>query len=180
MSSILEQIAYKIHDALGKKSYAESQRDKYKNVMDTVKRKRNNFDLFEQDWEEMKADYDVMEKNPYSAEGKMRTTFEAKEQISRAGMRQLFIILQTGIDNVENNLRIAEGQYEYWKQVAIDEDNNYKEYQAQYFAQQQKEAEEAARAAREAAERAAREAAEREAQEAASVNKPRNSGGRTR
>ena len=43
MASLLERLKYIIEDIFGKKTYAESQRDKYKKVV------RNNLDLIEYD-----------------------------------------------------------------------------------------------------------------------------------
>lgn len=75
MSAWTDRLWYNVKDALGKKSYAESQRDKYKKVIDSINEKLDSMTDFEDMVEIFERDISSMEMNPYSANGNFHWTF---------------------------------------------------------------------------------------------------------
>lgn len=150
MSSLLERLRYTINDIFGKKTYAESQRDKYKKVVSGLEEQLENTGELEDVLQQLTTDYNTMEVNPDSAQGKLSTTFVTKEIINRQGMETLGTDLKNAISEVKNKLEYARGEYDYWCSEAKREDEEMKVYQKQYY-------EEEERIRREEAERRARQ-----------------------
>ena len=69
----------KIEDIFGKKTYAESQRDKYKKVVRNLEKELNKTDNLSDVMAQLATDYNTMEMNPDSAQGKLSDTFVTKE-----------------------------------------------------------------------------------------------------
>lgn len=100
--------------------------------------------------EQLKNDYDTMEVNPDSAQGKLSTTFVTKETENRQAVESLGADFKAAISEVKTKLEFAQGEYEYWCSEAEREDREMKIYQQQYYAEEE-------RLRREEAERRARE-----------------------
>ncbi len=150
MSSLLERLRYTINDILGKKTYAESQRDKYKKVVKRLQEQLEKTGNLDDVLEQLKNDYDTMEVNPDSAQGKLSTTFVTKETENRQAVESLGADFKVTISEVKTKLEFAKGEYEYWCSEAEREDREMKIYQQQYYAEEE-------RLRREEAERRARE-----------------------
>ena len=69
----------KIEDIFGKKTYAESQRDKYKKVVRNLKKELKKTDKLSDVMAQLATDYNIMEMNSDSAQGKLSDTFVTKE-----------------------------------------------------------------------------------------------------
>ena len=69
----------KIEDIFGKKTYAESQRDKYKKVVRNLKKELKKTDNLSDVMAQLATDYNIMEMNSDSAQGKLSDTFVTKE-----------------------------------------------------------------------------------------------------
>ena len=150
MSSLLERLRYTINDIFGKKTYAESQRDKYKKVVKRLQEQLEKTSNLDDVLEQLKNDYDTMEVNPDSAQGKLSTTFVTKETENRQAVESLGSDFKVTISEVKTKLEFAKGEYEYWCSEAEREDREMKIYQQQYYAEEE-------RLRREEAERRARE-----------------------
>jgi len=150
MSSLLERLRYTINDIFGKKTYAESQRDKYKKVVKGLQEQLEKTSNLDDVLEQLKNDYDTMEVNPDSAQGKLSTTFVTKETENRQAVESLGSDFKVTISEVKTKLEFAKGEYEYWCSEAEREDREMKIYQQQYYAEEE-------RLRREEAERRARE-----------------------
>lgn len=150
MSSLLERLRYTINDIFGKKTYAESQRDKYKKVVKGLQEQLEKTGNLDDVLEQLKNDYDTMEVNPDSAQGKLSTTFVTKETENRQAVESLGSDFKVTISEVKTKLEFAKGEYEYWCSEAEREDREMKIYQQQYYAEEE-------RLRREEAERRARE-----------------------
>lgn len=158
MSGLLERLKYMIEDIFGKKTYAESQRDKYKKIADAVQEQLDRTGSLDEVLDQLANDYNIIEVNPDSAQGKLSTTFVEKETANRKAVEALGAALKTGIADVKAKQAFAQGEYEYWRSEAEREDQEMKIYQQQYY-------EEEERLRREAEERRQREEAERRARE---------------
>lgn len=75
MTDLLERLRYTIQDILGKKTYAETQRQKYKRVVDEVNEKLRQMEGLEETIKQLEIDYEYMELNSFSAEGKLSNTY---------------------------------------------------------------------------------------------------------
>ena len=78
MASLLERLKYIIEDIFGKKTYAESQRDKYKKVVRNLEKELKKTDNLSDVMDQLATDYNTMEMNPDSAQGKLSDTFVTK------------------------------------------------------------------------------------------------------
>lgn len=150
MSSLLERLRYTINDIFGNRTYAESQRDKYKKVVKGLQEQLEKTGNLDDVLEQLKNDYDTMEVNPDSAQGKLSTTFVTKETENRQAVESLGADFKAAISEVKTKLEFAQGEYEYWCSEAEREDREMKIYQQQYYAEEE-------RLRREEAERRARE-----------------------
>lgn len=150
MSSLLDRLRYMIEDAFGKKTYAESQRDKYKKVVKGLREQLERTGSLDDVMEQLAYDYDNMEVNPDSAQGKLSTTFVTKETENRRAVEALGADFKSAISEVNGKLEFAQGEYDYWCGEADREDREMKVYQKQYYAEEE-------RIRREEAERRARE-----------------------
>lgn len=75
MTDLLERLRYTIQDILGKKTYAETQMQKYKRVVDEVNEKLRQMEGLEETIKQLEIDYEYMELNSFSAEGKLSNTY---------------------------------------------------------------------------------------------------------
>ena len=150
MSSLLDRLRYTIEDIFGKKTYAELQRDKYKKIVSGLQEQLGKTNYLDDVMEQLKSDYDIMEINPDSAQGKLSTTFVTKETENRQAVEALGANLKLAISEVKRKLEFAQGEQEYWRSEAEREDREMKIYQQQYYAEEE-------RIRREEAERRARE-----------------------
>lgn len=75
MTDLLERLRYTIQDILGKKTYAETQRQKYKRVVDEVNEKLRQMEGLEETIKQLEIDYEYMELNSFSAEGKLSLNY---------------------------------------------------------------------------------------------------------
>lgn len=139
MSGLLDRLWYNFRDAFGKKSYAESQRDKYKKVIDNVNEKLGCMTDFEDAVEILKRDTDNMELNPYSAEGKFDRTYKEKEANHRRATKTLGDTYRQYMEAVQTQLVVAQEKYEYWCSEADREDRKMKEYEKEYYDELEKE-----------------------------------------
>lgn len=146
MSSLLERLRYTIEDIFGKKTYAESQRDKYKKVIDGLEKQLGKTGNLPDVMEQLAADYNTMEINPDSAKGKLSTTFVTKESENRKAVEKLGADFQGIITEVKSKLEFARGEYEYWCAEAKREDAEMKVYQKKYYEEEERERREAAEA----------------------------------
>lgn len=133
MSGLLDRLWYNFKDAFGKKSYAESQRDKYKKVINNVNEKLSCMTGFEDAVEILKRDTDNMELNPYSAEGKFDRTYKEKERNHRRATKALGDTYRQYIAEVKTQLAAAQEKYEYWCSEAEREDREMKQYEKEYY-----------------------------------------------
>ena len=94
MASLLERLKYIIEDIFGKKTYAESQRDKYKKVVRNLEKELKKTDNLSDVMAQLATDYNIMEMNPDSAQGKLSDTFVTKESENREAVEKLGLILK--------------------------------------------------------------------------------------
>ncbi|WP_192848855.1 hypothetical protein [Roseburia sp. 499] len=144
MSSLLERLKYIIDDIFGKKTYAELQRDKYKKVVKGLEEQLGRTEYLEAVLQELKTDYDTMEVNPDSAEGKLSTTFVTKEGENRQAIEALGADFTTTISEVKKKFEYVKGEYQYWCDEAEREDREMKIYQQQYYEEEERIRREAA------------------------------------
>ncbi len=140
---------YIIEDIFGKKTYAESQRDKYKKVVRNLEKELKKTDNLSDVMAQLATDYNTMEMNPDSAQGKLSDTFVTKESENREAVEKLGADFKEIIAEVKSKLEFARDEYNYWCDEAKREDEEMKIYQQQYY-------EEEERLRREAAEEEAR------------------------
>lgn len=138
MSSLLERLGYIINDIFGKKTYAESQRDKYKNVVNRLQKQLEKTGGLEEVLQQLKTDYNTMEINPDSAAGKLSTTYVTKEATNRQSMEAMGTAFQEAISDVRTKLAFAQEEYEYWCGEAEREDREMKIYQRQYYEEEER------------------------------------------
>lgn len=98
----------------GGSTYAEERKKVYKGVIDEVTELLYVTSRLDEQMEELRLDYDAMEKNPDSAEGKLSTTFIEKESISRQDMEALYRDLSMAIAEVKKKLGVAWQQYDFY------------------------------------------------------------------
>ena len=146
MSDVLERLKYIIEDIFGKKTYAETQRDKYKKVVNGLEDQLGKTGNLEDVMQQLATDYNTMEVNPDSAQGKLNTTFVTREEENRRAVEALGADFQSAVSEVKMKLAFARGEYNYWCSEAEREDREMKVYQQKYY-------EEEERLRREAAER---------------------------
>ena len=72
----------KIEDIFGKKTYAESQRDKYKKVVRNLEKELKKTDNLSDVMAQLATDYNIMEMNPDSAHGKLSDTFGTSKPLA--------------------------------------------------------------------------------------------------
>lgn len=95
-------------------TYAEEQKELYKQVIDKVTELLSVTSRLDEQIEVLRVDYNAMEKNPDSAEGKLSTTFIEKESINRQAMESLYRDLSTAITEVKMKLGVAWQQYDFY------------------------------------------------------------------
>lgn len=139
MSSLLDRLWYNVKDALGKKTYAESQRDKYKKVINRVEDQLECMADFETVVEILNRDADNMERNPYSAAGKFERTYKEKEENHREATGTLEDTYRQYIADIKTQLAKAQAEYEYWCSEAEREDREMKVYEEKYYKELEKE-----------------------------------------
>lgn len=139
MSGLLDRLWYNVKDALGKKTYAESQRDKYKKVINKVEDRLECIADFETVAEILNRDADNMERNPYSAEGKFDRTYKEKESNHRKATKALANTYRQSIADIKTQLSAAQAEYEYWCSEAEREDREMKVYEKRYYEELEKE-----------------------------------------
>lgn len=144
MASLLERLKYMIEDIFGKKTYAESQRDKYKKVISGLEKQLGKTENLGDVMEQLATDYNTMEVNPDSAKGKLSTTFVTKESENRKAVEQLGTDFNGVIAEVQSKLEFARGEYSYWCDEAKREDDEMKIYQQQYYEEEERLRKEAA------------------------------------
>lgn len=98
----------------GQSSYAESQKNKYKDVIDAINVQLEHTIYLNEQMEVLRSDYDIMEVNPDSAEGKLSSTYVDREAENRQSMETLYSDYSTAISEVKAKLAEAQSQYEYW------------------------------------------------------------------
>ena len=154
MASLLERLKYIIEDIFGKKTYAESQRDKYKKVVRNLEKELKKTDNLSDVMAQLATDYNTMEMNPDSAQGKLSDTFVTKESENREAVEKLGADFKEIIAEVKSKLEFARDEYNYWCDEAKREDEEMKIYQQQYYEEEERlrreAAEEEARRKREA------------------------------
>ena len=151
MADLLERLRYTIQDILGKKSYAETQMQKYQQVVEGIQEKLKQMEDLEEVIAQIGIDYDYLELNSFSASGKLSSTYEEKESQNRAAVESIEQHYNIGVSYVKSKYQEAQNQYEYWKGEAEREDREMKVYEKQYYEQLelQKRQEEARRRERE-------------------------------
>ena len=95
-------------------SYARNQRNKYKDIIDEINTQFENMAGLDEQAELLRQDYNVMESNSDSVEGKISTTYVDKEELNRQDMEELYDDLVTAITDVTSQLVVVQGEYEYW------------------------------------------------------------------
>ena len=114
MASLLERLKYIIEDIFGKKTYAESQRDKYKKVVRNLEKELKKTDNLSDVMAQLATDYNTMEMNPDSAQGKLSDTFVTKESENREAVEKLGADFKEIIAEVKSKLEFARDEYNYW------------------------------------------------------------------
>ena len=154
MASLLERLKYIIEDIFGKKTYAESQGDKYKKVVRNLEKELKKTDNLSDGMAQLATDFNTMEMNPDSAQGKLSDTFVTKESENREAVEKLGADFKEIIAEVKSKLEFARDEYNYWCDEAKREDDEMKIYQQQYYEEEERlrreAAEEEARRKREA------------------------------
>ena len=107
MASLLERLKYIIEDIFGKKTYAESQRDKYKKVVRNLEKELKKTDNLSDVMAQLATDYNIMEMNPDSAHGKLSDTFVTKESENREAVEKLGADFKEIIAEVKLKLEFA-------------------------------------------------------------------------
>lgn len=138
MSSLLQRLRYMINDAFGKKTHAENQKKKYRDVIKRVEKQIKKTDNLEYMLGELKRDYVRMEVNPDSAQGKLSTTFVTKESVNRKASEKLGSNLKSGISDAKENLALAQEKYDYWCEEVEREDREMKIYQQEYYEEEER------------------------------------------
>lgn len=133
MANSLERLKYTIQDILGKKTYAETQKQKYKRVVDGISEKLKQMEDLEEAIEQLGIDYDYMERNSYSAAGKLSDTYKEKERQNRAAVESIERHYTTSVSSVKAKYQEAQSQYEYWTSEVEREDREMKVYEKQYY-----------------------------------------------
>lgn len=139
MSSLLDRLWYNVKDALGKKTYAESQRDKYKKVINRAEDQLDCMTDFETVVEILNRDADNMELNSYSAAGKFDRIYKEKEENHREATKTLGNTYRQYIADIKTQLAKAQAEYEYWCSEAEREDQEMKVYEKKYYDELKKE-----------------------------------------
>lgn len=129
----LERLIYNIKDAFSKKTYAESQKKKYENMLEKLNETniRAELNMVE---EQLISDYDKLELNSDCAQGKIKNIFVEKEQINRARAKMIIKNCSDALDDITYARATIESKYDYWCQEVIREDNEMKVYQEEYYA----------------------------------------------
>ena len=96
-----------IEDIFGKKTYAESQRDKYKKVVRNLEKELKKTDNLSDVMAQLATDYNIMEMNPDSAQGKLSDTFVTKESENREAVEKLEADFKEIIAEVKLKLEFA-------------------------------------------------------------------------
>ena len=96
-----------IEDIFGKKTYAESQRDKYKKVVRNLEKELKKTDNLSDVMAQLATDYNTMEMNPDSAQGKLSDTFVTKESENREAVEKLGADFKEIIAEVKLKLEFA-------------------------------------------------------------------------
>ena len=138
MASLLERLKYIIEDIFGKKTYAESQRDKYKKVVRNLEKELKKTDNLSDVMAQLATDYNTMEMNPDSAQGKLSDTFVTKESENREAVEKLGADFKEIIAEVKSKLEFARDEYNYWCDEAKREDEEMKIYQQQYYEEEER------------------------------------------
>ena len=107
MASLLERLKYIIEDIFGKKTYAESQRDKYKKVVRNLEKELKKTDNLSDVMAQLATDYNTMEMNPDSAQGKLSDTFVTKESENCEAVEKLGADFKEIIAEVKLKLEFA-------------------------------------------------------------------------
>ena len=97
----------KIEDIFGKKTYAESQRDKYKKVVRNLEKELKKTDNLSDVMAQLATDYNIMEMNSDSAQGKLSDTFVTKESENCEAVEKLGADFKEIIAEVELKLEFA-------------------------------------------------------------------------
>ena len=97
----------KIEDIFGKKTYAESQRDKYKKVVRNLEKELKKTDNLSDVMDQLATDFNTMEMNPDSAQGKLSDTFVTKESENREAVEKLGADFKEIIAEVKLKLEFA-------------------------------------------------------------------------
>ena len=139
MSSLLDRLWYNVKDALGRKTYAESQRDKYKKAINRVEEQLDCMADFEIVVEILNRDADNMELNPYSAAGKFDRIYKEKEENHREATKTLGNTYWQYIADIKTQFAKAQAEYEYWCSEAEREDEEMKVYEKKYYDELKKE-----------------------------------------
>ena len=106
MASLLERLKYIIEDIFGKKTYAESQRDKYKKVVRNLEKELKKTDNLSDVMAQLATDYNTMEMNPDSVQGKLSDTFVTKESENREAVEKLGADFKEIIAEVKSKLEL--------------------------------------------------------------------------
>lgn len=142
MASLLERLKYIIEDIFGKKTYAESQRDKYKKVVRNLEKELKKTDNLSDVMAQLATDYNIMEMNSDSAQGKLSDTFVTKESENCEGnceaVEKLGADFKEIIAEVKSKLEFARDEYNYWCDEAKREDEEMKIYQQQYYEEEER------------------------------------------
>ncbi len=138
MASLLERLKYIIEDIFGKKTYAESQRDKYKKVVRNLEKELKKTDNLSDVMAQLATDYNTMEMNPDSAQGKLSDTFVTKESENREAVEKMGADFKEIIAEVKSKLEFARDEYNYWCDEAKREDEEMKIYQQQYYEEEER------------------------------------------
>lgn len=151
MTDLLERLQYTIQDILGKKTYAETQMQKYRRVVEGIREKLKQMEDLEEAITQIGMDYDYLELNSFSASGKLSSTYEEKEAQNRAAVESIEQHYTIGVSYVKSKYQEAQNQYEYWKGEAEREEREMKVYEQRYYEEQeiQRRQEEARRKERE-------------------------------
>ena len=97
----------KIEDIFGKKTYAESQRDKYKKVVRNLEKELKKTDNLSDVMAQLATDYNIMEMNSDSAQGKLSDTFVTKESENCEAVEKLGADFKEIIAEVKLKLEFA-------------------------------------------------------------------------
>ena len=97
----------KIEDIFGKKTYAESQKDKYKKVVRNLEKELKKTDNLSDVMAQLATDYNIMEMNSDSAQGKLSDTFVTKESENCEAVEKLGADFKEIIAEVKLKLEFA-------------------------------------------------------------------------